>query len=143
MSDRDIQEYLDGLRAEPPADDQESLAAYTLLYEALRRDLPHGLPATFAEAVSDRLLAPPRKAQTHKEPALEWILPLLGLMPIILFALLQTVPLWLDRVAALRSYGADGPMPDLLTLSSLVGGIFLIGILDTLLSMPRPSRRIA
>jgi hypothetical protein len=143
MSDRDIQEFLDGLRAEAPVEDPQGLAAYRLLYEALRQDLPDQLPVTFAQAVSDRLLAPPREAQRQKEPALEWILPLLGLMPIIIFAALQTIPLWLERVSNALRPNNEGAMPDLLTLAAFLGGILLIACLDRVVASPRPRRRTA
>jgi hypothetical protein len=143
MSDRDIQDFLDGLRSDAPVEDPQSLAAYRLLYEALRQDLPRELPATFAEAVSDRLLAPRRQAQRHREPALEWILPLLGLMPIIIFAALQTVPLWLDRASNALRPTREGAMSDLLTLTAFLGAILLIACLDRAIPSVRPSRRPA
>lgn len=140
MSDRDIQDYLDGLRREPPAGDQKTLALYRAIYDALEQDLPKGLPASFAQDVSDRLFAP-AKAQARREPAVEWILPLLGLMPLIIFAVFQAIPLWVDRAAdAFQSFQADAAMPDLLTLACLLAGLLLIGILDSLLGGTRHGR---
>jgi hypothetical protein len=143
MSDREMQDYLDGIRAEWPAGDQESLALYRAVYEVLEQELPESLPGSFAQAVSDRLFAP-AKAQARREPALEWLLPLLGLMPIVVFAALQTIPRWLDRAAdAFRSPQADAAMPDLLTLACLLAGILMIGFFDSLLTRIRRSRAFA
>lgn len=142
MSDRDIQDYLDGVRTDPPVGDQESLALYRAIYEVLGQELPQGLPATFADAVSDRLFAPAKK-EISREPALDWILPLLGLMPVIIFAVLHSIPLWLDRAAAaFRATQADPPAHDLRTLACLMAGILLIGFLDSLLSGARRSRAL-
>ena len=132
MSDRDVQDYLDGLRAEPSVEDQETVALYRKVYEILDRDIPHALPTSFAQSVTDRLFAP-AKAQARREPALEWILPLLGLMPLIIFAALRALPLWLERAAAAFQDAAHLATPDLRTLACLLPTIVLIGFLDGLL----------
>lgn len=136
-TDRDIHEYLPVERkGQLDANERDEVAAYDLVYQALRQKVPYELPERFAEALADRLLGPPRTLAI-----ITGILPEFVSLLVIGAIAFISLPQWVGLLGdVLRSEAYRNALSNLAEPAVLVAGFVVLGFLDHLLGALRGTR---